>query len=119
MTANRVQLVGTKSVGRPIAVASKPLRNVGGFFAFSLDVVVTLFKPPFAWREFLEQTWFVARVSLIRGLRRVGRKLYRSYHRYPCRRGQASEDTGQVGLPDDRPGREIPGAAPGRGPPRW
>jgi phospholipid/cholesterol/gamma-HCH transport system permease protein len=65
MTANRVQHVATKSVARPIAVASKPLRNVGGFFAFSLDVVLAMFKPPFAWREFLDQTWFVARVSLV------------------------------------------------------
>src|ERR1700686_1188641 len=31
----------------------------------ALDVVVLLFKPPFAWREFVEQSWFVARVSLV------------------------------------------------------
>ncbi|MGI9161773.1 MAG: MlaE family ABC transporter permease [Mycobacterium sp.] len=30
----------------------------------SLDVVVYLFRPPWAWREFLLQTWFIARVSL-------------------------------------------------------
>jgi phospholipid/cholesterol/gamma-HCH transport system permease protein len=30
----------------------------------SLDTLVLMFKPPFAWREFLEQTWFVARVSI-------------------------------------------------------
>ena len=24
-----------------------------------------MFKPPFAWREFLTQSWFVARVSLL------------------------------------------------------
>ncbi|WP_234897530.1 MlaE family ABC transporter permease [Mycolicibacterium vanbaalenii] len=30
----------------------------------ALDTLVTMFKPPFAWREFLEQTWFVARVAL-------------------------------------------------------
>lgn len=29
-----------------------------------LDTFVLMFKPPFAWREFLIQTWFVARVSL-------------------------------------------------------
>jgi hypothetical protein len=45
MTVNRVQHVGTKSVGRPIAVASKPLRNVGAFFAFSLEVLLAMFKP--------------------------------------------------------------------------
>ncbi|MBY6388845.1 ABC transporter permease [Rhodococcus erythropolis] len=30
----------------------------------SLDTFVQLFRPPWAWREFLFQTWFVARVSL-------------------------------------------------------
>ncbi|OBG92458.1 ABC transporter permease [Mycobacterium sp. E136] len=31
----------------------------------SMDAVVLLFKPPFAFREFVEQTWFVTRVSLL------------------------------------------------------
>jgi phospholipid/cholesterol/gamma-HCH transport system permease protein len=31
----------------------------------TLDTVVLMFKPPFAWREFLLQSWFVARVSLV------------------------------------------------------
>ena len=44
---------------------AKPLRNVGEFFAMSLDTAVLLFKPPFAFREFVEQTWFVTRVSLL------------------------------------------------------
>ena len=63
-----VERVEDSGRARPVVssgVALKPLRNVGGFFAFTLDVFVTMFKPPFAWREFLEQTWFVARVSLI------------------------------------------------------
>ena len=41
-----------------------PVRAVGGFFAMSLDTFVLMFRPPWAWREFLLQTWFVARVSL-------------------------------------------------------
>src|SRR5947208_738026 len=44
---------------------TKPVRAIGGFFAMSLDTFVMMFKPPFAWREFLIQIWFVARVSLI------------------------------------------------------
>src|SRR5262249_18775889 len=40
-------------------------RSVGDFFAMSLDTFVLAFKPPWAWREFLEQTWFVARVSIV------------------------------------------------------
>jgi phospholipid/cholesterol/gamma-HCH transport system permease protein len=43
----------------------KPVYAVGGFFAMSMDAVVLMFKPPFAWREFLLQTWFVARVSIM------------------------------------------------------
>lgn len=45
--------------------ASKPLGAVGGFFAMSLDVLVLMFRRPFAWREFILQAWFVARVSLV------------------------------------------------------
>lgn len=30
----------------------------------SLDAVVLMFRPPWAWREFLLQCWFVARVSI-------------------------------------------------------
>jgi len=44
---------------------SKPVRAVGGFVAMSLDTLVLIFKPPFAWREFLLQSWFVARVSIL------------------------------------------------------
>lgn len=43
----------------------KPLRSVGDFFAMSLDTFFLMFKPPWAWREFLHQTWFVARVSIV------------------------------------------------------
>lgn len=45
--------------------ALKPVRAVGEFYAQALDTFVAMFKPPFAWREFLLQTWFVARVSLV------------------------------------------------------
>jgi phospholipid/cholesterol/gamma-HCH transport system permease protein len=45
------------------ASASKPLREVGSFFALSLDIIVQMVRPPFAWREFVHQAWFVARVS--------------------------------------------------------
>ena len=42
-----------------------PVRAVGNFFAMSLDTFVMMFRPPWAWREFLFQTWFVARVSIV------------------------------------------------------
>lgn len=44
--------------------ALKPLRGIGAFFAASLDTLLAMFKWPFAWREFLEQMWFVGRVAL-------------------------------------------------------
>jgi phospholipid/cholesterol/gamma-HCH transport system permease protein len=45
--------------------ALKPLRSVGSFYAQSLDTFVAIAKPPFEYREFLLQTWFVARVSIV------------------------------------------------------
>jgi phospholipid/cholesterol/gamma-HCH transport system permease protein len=45
-------------------VYTKPLREVGSFFALSLDIVVQMVRPPFAWREFVHQSWFVARVTM-------------------------------------------------------
>jgi phospholipid/cholesterol/gamma-HCH transport system permease protein len=45
--------------------AAKPARAIGDFFAMSLDTAVLTFRPPFAWREFLTQSWFVARVSIV------------------------------------------------------
>jgi phospholipid/cholesterol/gamma-HCH transport system permease protein len=44
---------------------TKPARALGEFFAMSLDTLVQMFRPPWAWREFLFQMWFVARVSLV------------------------------------------------------
>jgi phospholipid/cholesterol/gamma-HCH transport system permease protein len=47
------------------AKAAKPFRALGGFFAMALDTFVLIPRRPFAWREFLLQCWFVARVSLL------------------------------------------------------
>jgi phospholipid/cholesterol/gamma-HCH transport system permease protein len=44
--------------------AAKPLREVGSFLALSLDILVQMVRPPWAWREFIHQSWFVARVSI-------------------------------------------------------
>lgn len=44
---------------------AKPLRAFGGFYSMALDTFVLMFQPPFAWREYLSQAWFVARVSLL------------------------------------------------------
>jgi phospholipid/cholesterol/gamma-HCH transport system permease protein len=39
------------------------VREVGSFFALSLDIAVQAMHPPFAWREFILQVWFIARVA--------------------------------------------------------
>ena len=41
-----------------------PFRSIGAFFAFALDAITLMPRRPFAWREFLLQTWFVTRVSI-------------------------------------------------------
>ena len=40
------------------------MQPVGGFFVMSADAIKFVFRRPFELREFLEQAWFVARVSL-------------------------------------------------------
>jgi phospholipid/cholesterol/gamma-HCH transport system permease protein len=47
------------------ASATKPVRALGDFFAMALDTFTLIPRRPFAWREFLLQCWFVARVSLL------------------------------------------------------
>src|SRR6202048_3652935 len=49
-------------------LGGKPVRAMGGFFAMSLDTFVQMFKPPFAWKEYILQSWFVARVSVLPAL---------------------------------------------------
>jgi phospholipid/cholesterol/gamma-HCH transport system permease protein len=56
------------SPGISLGRGSKPMQAVGGFFAMAADAVVFMFRRPFQWREFLEQSWFVARVSLLPAL---------------------------------------------------
>lgn len=65
----RLQRLAARDVRAPyIGPAQKlatPLREFGRFWAMSLDALVLMFRPPFAWREFILQSWFVARVSLL------------------------------------------------------
>lgn len=49
----------------PLEAVATPAREVGNFFAVSLDILVQMVRPPFAWREFIEQSWFVARVAMV------------------------------------------------------
>jgi phospholipid/cholesterol/gamma-HCH transport system permease protein len=43
----------------------KPLREVGGFIALALDTFLAAFRPPFFWRDVIEQCWFIARVATV------------------------------------------------------
>ena len=61
-TAGQVLGLGDDAMTTP-SVVGTPVRAVGGFFAMCLDTMVLMFRPPWAWREFITQTWFVARVS--------------------------------------------------------
>jgi phospholipid/cholesterol/gamma-HCH transport system permease protein len=46
-------------------VVARQFRGIGDFFAMTLDTFVLIPRRPFAWRDFLKQSWFVARVSLL------------------------------------------------------
>ncbi len=48
------------SMGR----SAKPVQAIGGLYAMSLDAVKFAFVRPFQGQEFLEQCWFVTRVSI-------------------------------------------------------
>lgn len=39
--------------------------GVGGFVEMSLDTFAKMFRRPFQFKEFLDQTWMIARVSLV------------------------------------------------------
>src|SRR6516165_7484678 len=70
-TESAVHPPHTRAAGEPMVTiyrATKPVRAVGGFFAMSLDTFVLMFRPPIAWREYLLQSWFVARVSMLPAL---------------------------------------------------
>lgn len=42
-----------------------PVGTAGNFFAFGLDVIRALFRRPFQLREFVQQAWFIASVTII------------------------------------------------------
>jgi phospholipid/cholesterol/gamma-HCH transport system permease protein len=55
-----------KKLQSPYAVkAGSVFNGIGGLVGLSLDVVMALIKPPFPWEEFLNQTWFAAKVCIV------------------------------------------------------
>lgn len=57
-----------RQLAKPASALATPLREVGSFFAMALDTAVALVTTRFAYREFVHQCWFVARVSIVPGL---------------------------------------------------
>jgi len=47
------------------STVAAPLRATGTLFAFALDVFRSFFRPPFQVREFLQQAWFIASVTIV------------------------------------------------------
>jgi phospholipid/cholesterol/gamma-HCH transport system permease protein len=48
-----------------VARVLRPVGTAGGLFAFALDVGRGLFRRPFQTREFIQQAWFIASVTII------------------------------------------------------
>lgn len=48
-----------------VSRVAAPIGTAGKLFAFGADVARSLFKRPFQTREFLQQAWFVASVTII------------------------------------------------------
>ncbi|WP_028654819.1 MlaE family ABC transporter permease [Nocardioides sp. J54] len=48
-----------------VARALQPVGTAGKLFAFALDVGRSLFRRPFQTREFLQQAWFIASVTIV------------------------------------------------------
>jgi phospholipid/cholesterol/gamma-HCH transport system permease protein len=46
-------------------IVAKPMGSVGDFVAMAVDTIVAIPRRPFAWRELIQQSWFVARVSIM------------------------------------------------------
>src|SRR5687767_7564693 len=47
------------------ATALRPVGTAGKLFAFALDVGRSLFRRPFQTREFIQQAWFIASVTIV------------------------------------------------------
>jgi phospholipid/cholesterol/gamma-HCH transport system permease protein len=66
---NDAAAVVTRSSSRPSSLMgvawSKPAFAIGDFVVLAGETFAAMVRPPFAWRELIEQIWFVARVSIV------------------------------------------------------
>ncbi|AXT83958.1 ABC transporter permease [Aeromicrobium sp. A1-2] len=61
----REHAVGRRRYRVSAAVVVGPARVAGNLFAFALDVLVALFRRPFQLKEFLLQSWFIVKVTIV------------------------------------------------------
>src|SRR3954471_10707898 len=55
----------TSRTASPTFPGAGALRETGRLFALALDVVVNIFRRPFQVREFIQQCWFIASVTIL------------------------------------------------------
>ncbi|MGO4615244.1 MlaE family ABC transporter permease [Nocardia sp. 2YAB30] len=55
----------TSSLARLRTPLESGFAQVGNIFALFIDVLRKTFRRPFEWREFIEQSWFIASVSIL------------------------------------------------------
>jgi phospholipid/cholesterol/gamma-HCH transport system permease protein len=54
-----------QSPSRASATWARPAVAVGDFIVLTGETFAAMLRPPYAWRELIEQIWFVARVSVV------------------------------------------------------
>ena len=54
-----------QSSPRASAAWARPAVAVGDFIVLTGETFAAMLRPPYAWRELIEQIWFVARVSVV------------------------------------------------------
>ncbi len=54
-----------QSSARASAAWARPAVAVGDFIVLTGETFAAMLRPPYAWRELIEQVWFVARVSVV------------------------------------------------------
>jgi phospholipid/cholesterol/gamma-HCH transport system permease protein len=59
-----VQETAAPPMGHVPNRVEKIFAPIGGFVSMSLDTVIATFRPPFQWREYIQQCWFVASVAI-------------------------------------------------------
>ncbi|GAA5044301.1 MlaE family ABC transporter permease [Nocardia callitridis] len=55
----------TQTLARIRTPLESAFAQAGNIFALFVDVLRKAFRPPFEWREFIQQTWFIASVSIL------------------------------------------------------